>query len=105
MEEKPVAPAAGNHRRASREAEKVLPARALDARRLPERALAVRVPRVRAAVARARRANPAEEKPSALLLHANPGEASFLFPVVRTWAALHLEYRNARSPSPSVSAV
>ena len=83
MEEKPVAPAAGNHRRASREAEKVPLARALDARRLPAKALAVRVLPVKAAVARVRRANPAAEKPSGLLLHANPGEARSLFPVVR----------------------
>ena len=78
MEEKP----AGNHRRASREAGRVLPAKALDARRLPERALAVKVPPAKVAAARAPLANPAEGK-NAPLLHANPAEESSLFQVVR----------------------
>jgi len=79
VEERP----AGNRRHASREDGKVPLARALDARRLPARALAVRVPPVKAAVARALLANRVEEKPSVLLLHASPREASFLFQAVR----------------------
>lgn len=77
MEEKPVAPAAGNHRRASREGEKVPLARALDARRLPARALAVRAPLAKAAVARARLASRVDERLNAPLLHANRAEESF----------------------------
>lgn len=82
MEEKP----AGNHRRASREAGRVLPAKALDARRLPERALAVKALPVKAlpakvAVARAPLANPAEGRNAPP--HGNPAEESSLFRVVR----------------------
>lgn len=77
MEEKP----AGNHRQESREAERVLLARALDARRLPARALAVRVPPANAAVARAPLANRADGRNA--LLHANPAEERSLFQVVR----------------------
>ena len=78
MEEKPVAPAAGNHRRASREAEKVLLARALDARRLPVRALAVRVPLAKAVVASAQPESRVDERRSVLLLHARRAEESSL---------------------------
>jgi hypothetical protein len=77
VDEKPVAQAPGNHRRASRKAEKAPLARAFDARALPERAQPGR------ALARVQPARAADARPSALPLRKRRAVARSLCLVAR----------------------